>query len=203
MTGNHDSKLRSFAQPRLAGLALLSALVLLWSSTAVAAASSGPHGRDHRGPATCLLPGGKKSSAEPHCARHAIVDWPYWCRHHVHCAARHLYLKPHFWISGTSGRLIKTLPEGRWGRRFAAAGTHHHVSPRILMAIGLIESYGGTTSTAYMGCLRDGTYNSWPKQISCATKVITAYGLAGYNPANPSYPAIIRQHAKEIVLHSH
>lgn len=70
------------------------------------------------------------------------------------------------------------------------------------MSIGLIESYGGTTSRAYMGCLRPPTYGSWRKQIACSVGVLKAFGLAGYNAGNPSYPAEVREKARQIIIRS-
>jgi len=52
------------------------------------------------------------------------------------------------------------------------------------------------------GCLHPGTYNSWPKQIQCSAKVLDTFGLAGYDPDNPNYPADIRAHARGIIIRS-
>ncbi|GEM_PF-5476389 len=96
------------------------------------------------------------------------------------------------------GQRIASLPEGAWTRTFVREAHHYRLSPRIMMAIGIIESYGGTDGTAYMGCLDSATYGSWPRQIQCAASVLARVGLAGYNPANPGYPAEVRTDAAGI-----
>ena len=125
--------------------------------------------------------------------------WDRWCRRHVMCAIAHLYLHPHFGLRGPIGEQLKPLPEGLWIRRFVRQGWVYKISPRILLSIGLIESYGGTTSTAYMGCLDPKTYGSRPKQIHCATHVLRRYGLAA---TTPTIRAIPRRFARKRVASS-
>jgi len=142
------------ARLRLSVAIMLPMLFVLLGSTAAAASSRHLPAPHHNQPSvTCLLPGGSRSGAGHECVEHHLpgVAWSRWCRHRVRCAAHHLYLHPHFGLGGPVGRQLKPLPEGKWVRRFVRVGWEYHLSPRILMAIGLIESYGGTTSAAYMG----------------------------------------------------
>src|SRR5579862_4590566 len=151
----HHSRRGGTALLRLAVIVFLPAVLLVTGGTPVSAAHhQGRHRIEHGRVETCLLAGSRKQGV---CTRHAAhAIWNHWCRHEVSCAAAHLYLRPHFGLRGSDGFKIKSLPEGKWIRRFVRVGWAYHISPSILMAIGLVESYGGTTSTAYMGCLRPG-----------------------------------------------
>ena len=183
-------------------IAVFVAVFLLSATFTQTMAASQLHHKHHRHHGSCAAMAHNRLTNGQSCSKGAAPAWVYFCRHNVRCAAHHLYLHPHFGLRGQFGRELKPLPEGKWIRRFVIAGAHSHVSPRILMAIGLIESYGGTGSPAYMGCLKPSTYRSWPKQIGCAIHVIKSFGLAGYDPDNPSYPETIREHAHGIVIRS-
>jgi hypothetical protein len=98
------------------------------------------------------------------------------------------------------GYRINQLPEGGYISTFMQAARSYGVSPQVLMGIGIVESGGGVAGTAYMGCMDYSTFGSWPAQIYCAARVLSSYGLAGYNSANPSYPSMVMGQANGIQI---
>ena len=62
----------------------------------------------------------------------------------------------------------------------------------------MVESGGGVAGTAYMGCMDYATFGSWPGQIYCAARVLSRYGLSGYNSVNPSYASTVEGYAAGI-----
>jgi hypothetical protein len=99
------------------------------------------------------------------------------------------------------GDRIRQLPEGGYLSTFMQTAHAYGVSPQVLMAIGIVESGGGVDGTAYMGCMDYSTFGSWPSQISCAARVLSSYGLPGYNSADPNYPSLVMGQADGIQIY--
>lgn len=93
---------------------------------------------------------------------------------------------------------IRQLPEGAWVNTFVGDARAYRVSATVLMAIGMVESGGGVAGTAFMGCMDYATFGSWPAQIACAARVLSIYGLGGYNAVNPSYASVVMGQAAGI-----
>lgn len=126
--------------------------------------------------------------------------WVRWCRKSGTCRSAHPSVVPKLIVTGPVGDRIRQLPEGGYISTFMATAHSYGVSPQILMAIGIVESGGGVAGTAYMGCMDYSTFGSWPAQINCAARVLSSYGLAGYNSVNPSYPSLVMGQADGIQI---